>query len=189
MNKFFCKEKSTVIVKFKVKPVRFEVLNDNAKVYFFRELDNKFLNVKFNICHKGFYTMSEECESIDVLPIQIVKSNIQLPPIERNRFRDFKIVYNKNLMSTPARNFTFSGIIETGRNFNTYAYPIRLFILCHEVGHFFYAKEENADLYACKIFLENGYNPSSALYALTRVLNANINNKKRILNLFKNINS
>lgn len=189
MNKFFCEGKKTFDIQFTQPPLRVEIYNDEGKVYFFRELGGKFKKISVNICHKGFYRVSEDCDSIQKRELEKSTINAVLPPPDRDRMKPFVIVHNENLTSTPARNFTNKGVIETGKTFKHFPFPIRLFILCHEVGHFFYADEENADLYACKIFLENGYNKSTALYALTKVLKANIQNKKRVERLFSILKS
>lgn len=187
MNKFFCKGKCTVTVVFKNNPLRVDVVNDKNKIYFFRELGGKFKTISFNICHKGHYKISDDCESIEVNPIKIIPITITLPPPDRNREKPISFEYNDNLITTPARINTGTGRIELGRNFKKYPFPVRLFILCHEQGHFFYSKEEDADLYACKIYVNNGYNKSNALYSLTKVLHAGVKNKKRISELFKTL--
>lgn len=189
MNRFFCKDKSTVTVKFTEKPLRVEVYNDKGKVYFFRELGGKFETINFNICHKGHYTISEDCISIEVNPIKIFPVNVKLPPKDRNRFKEVTFEHNDSLIITPARINTKTGKIETGRTFKNFPFPVRLFILCHEVGHFFYSKEEDADLFACKLYVNNGYNKSNALYSLTKVLKTGLPNKKRVQELFNHLQS
>lgn len=189
MTKFYCSKKSTITVTFENPPIRVDVFNDNGKLYYFRELGGNFKTIKFNICHKGHYTISEDCVINEITDINIIPVNVVLPPPDRNREKEVSIVFNKNMTSTPARINTKTGVIEIGKRFKLFPFPIRLFILCHEVGHFFYSKEENADLYACKIYVDNGYNKSNALYSLTKVLSVNIQNEKRILELFKKIQS
>ena len=186
-DKFFAPGKCTVYVSFVHNPLRFELYDERGKVYFFRELGGKFGSIKFNICKKGFYRFSEPCIVNKIVPIEIKPFGVDLPPIDRDRAQSVKVVYNPDLKNTPARIFSKKGIIEVGPRFKTFPFPTRLFILCHEVGHLFYSQEEDADLYACKIFLENGYNKSSAFYALSRVLKINLRNKNRILKIFKHV--
>lgn len=188
-NKFYCNGKKTVYVKFPIKPIRLEVYNDNGKVYYFRELGGKFDSIKFNICHKGHYTLSENCIIDKIVDIEIYPIKVQLPAPDRNRMKPVKVVYNDSLILTPARIFSKQGVIEVGRKFKTFPFPIRLFILCHEEGHLLYADEFNADLYACKIYVDNGYNKSNALYALTKILKGGKRNTERILKLFKTLQS
>ena len=154
MTKFYCPKKSTVYVTFADNPIRFEVYNDNdkGKVYFFRELGGKFKELHFNICAKGHYIISEDCSSIEVKDIIIYEVKGELPPPDRSGFKPVKFVDNKDLITSPARTFRKTGVIEKGKNFYNYPYPVRVFILCHEIGHFFYKSEENADFFACKLF-------------------------------------
>jgi hypothetical protein len=81
------------------------------------------------------------------------------------------------------------GKIEVGSKFYTYDYCTRVFILLHEVGHFFYKKEPYCDLFAAKHFILKGYNNCTAMYSLSKVLNCSSGaNKERVLNLFNNLN-
>ena len=190
MTKLYCKGKCTVYVKFtESKPLRIEVLNDAGKVYYFRELNNNYNQIKFNICHAGHYKINPDCVIEKIVPIEIEKLNVVLPPFDRNKEKPVVFKYNPDLLTSPARIFTDKGIIETGRHFKSYPFPIRLFILCHEIGHFYYKGEENADLYACKLYVDNGYNKTNALYALTKVLRNSLNNEKRVKALFNILNS
>ena len=156
--------------------------------YFFRVLNKKFDTLKFNICHAGTY----HCEVgtiVKITGIEITPLSVILPAPDRNRFKEFKIIYNPNLDGTPARNFTGRGIIETGNTFKNHTFAVRVFILLHEVGHFFYKDETLCDLFAAKVFIDLGYNNSTAFYALSQVLNCNSDrNKKRVLILFNNLN-
>lgn len=187
ISKIYVPGKKTVYVTFPVPPIRFEVYDERGKLYYFRELGGKFDAVKFNICHKGHYTFSEPCIVEKITDIEIIPVNVELPPPDRNRMKPVSIVYNKSLLTTPARMFSHEGRIEVGPRFKKYPFPVRLFILCHELGHLLYKDEENADLYACKIYIENGYNKSNAFYSLSKVLKVNVRNENRILKMFKNL--
>lgn len=188
-NKFHCSGKKTVYVTFPFKPIRFEVYDDRGKLYYFRELGGKFNSVKFNICHKGHFTMSEDCVINKIVDIEIHKINEQLPAPDRDRMKPVKIVFNKDLLITPARINSKTGVIEIGPRFKNFPFPVRLFILCHEEGHLLYADEFNADLYACKLYVNNGYNKSNAFYALSKVLKETDQNYNRIQKLFKHLQS
>jgi hypothetical protein len=68
-----------------------------------------------------------------------------------------------------------------------YPIEVRLFILLHEVGHFYYSEEWKCDAYAAYHFLEWGCNPSQAFEALAGVLHDNKTNDDRINKIFKTI--
>jgi hypothetical protein len=151
-------------------------------------MGGKYTSIQFNINHKGTYKIDVDCIKIDVLPQTITPLNVTLPPKERDRMKHFKFVYNPDLKGTPARNYSIEGVIEYGDAFKALPFPVKLFVLCHEIGHFYYHTEKWADLYAAKIFVDNGYNLSTAIYSLTCVLNTNsARNEDRINSLFKNV--
>lgn len=188
MKNFTTIGKATVYVTFDKKPRSIKVYR-NGILYFFRELEGKYQSIKFNICHAGRYTTNVECKSIAIKPIEIEPLNFKLPKPQRNYFQPFRILKNNSLKSTPARHYYKIGVIEIGPVFFKFPHCIRLFILLHEVGHFYYKDEHLADAYAAKKFIENGYNNSSAMYALTRILtDCTQKNEKRILSLFKILN-
>jgi len=186
-NKFYCSKKSTVYVTFPNPPIRFEVYDDRGKVYFFRELGGKFNNIKFNICHKGHYTTSDPVVINKIVDIEIIPITAELPPVDRARMKKISIRYNKDLVHTPARIFTKQGVIEIGPKYKSFPFPTRLFILCHEEGHLLYSNEQDADIFALKNYVNNGYNKSSAIYAMTKVLKPSKGNTERILQQFKNV--
>jgi len=189
MIKFSVPERSTVRMKLLNVPVTFEVYDSNGNVYYFRHLSEKQNEIKFNIAHKGIYQTNVSFEKLQVTPIEIKLMDIELPPYQKNFATNYDFVRNDNLTGTPARNFYKKGIIEYGGDdFWKQPFPIRVFILCHELGHSYYHDEQLADLWGCQKFLKLGYNASSAYYALKDVLNyENPVNRKRILNLVKSI--
>lgn len=157
-------------------------------LYFFRDLDKKFNHIKINIKHKGVYNI-DNGKILNILPIEINKLSYNLPEPDRDRLKRFIIVKNYNLKGSPARNFTNKGVIEIGENFFKLPFPVRLYVLLHEVAHFFYESEINCDLWAAKKFIEMGYNNSTAFYALSKVLNCQSkSNEERIAILFNHLN-
>lgn len=157
------------------------------KPYFFRVLFKKYPSIKFNLCHPGSYSMTAgKVEKI--APIEIQKFNYKLPAHDRERMKFFEFRKNPTLTGSPARNFTKTGIIETGTKFPHYPFAVRLFILLHEIGHFYYFDETNADAWAAKTFIDMGYNESTALYSLSNVLNfETTRNKDRITTMLANV--
>lgn len=190
MRNFEVKEKATVTVTLSKMPGVLKVMRGSL-LYFFRELTGRMKDadgvIKINILHPGSYTLSHEAESIKVEPIRIHPLPFPLPPKDRDLFKSFEVVYNPDLKNTPARNFTGHGIIEVSPQFKKLPHFIQEFIMLHEVGHFYYKDEINADLYALKKYIEKGYNNSGAYYSLTKVLRPTEANKKRIDNLYKHL--
>ena len=177
---------STVILALPGQCVRVNVFF-NGQLYFFREIQGKHSEIKFNLVHPGKYEVNKG-EVKQILPIQITPLDFTMPEPDRNRMKEYKIIHNPTLQGTPARNFTKTGLIETGVNFWKFPFPVRLFILLHEIGHFYYSDETNCDLFAAKTFVKMGYNNSTAYYSLSKVLHPSEKNNERLKQLFKHLN-
>lgn len=184
---------STIKVKFtRPLPERVNITfyNREGDIFFFRELGGKYDEIKVNIPMPGIYEIDngyiDEIKPIEISPI--IK-NIQLPEHERTPEQGIKTTFTRNdSIYSPARIFRKSGRIEKGPKWYNLPYSLRLFILLHEHGHFYYRTEWKCDLFALYHFLKMGYNESSAIYSLTRILNENNpENKDRILKLFKTL--
>jgi hypothetical protein len=187
---------STVYIKFPVKdingnaiplPRRFCVLDNECKLYFERFLNGKTPRIKFNIPNEGNYQIITPCDIVKIVSIEIPNLSISLPPFERDRVKDIKIICNPDLTGTPARIFSFDGIIEKGRELYRYPKPMRVFFLLHEVGHLYYKTEKFCDLFALVHFLQMGYNMSTAMYCLTNVLKRTPQNNERVVYIYNHL--
>lgn len=209
------KKPCTVYIKFTGNnPQAFRLTHDEHGLYFFRDLQGKIPRIKFNLCHAGVYESTTPFEVVKVVPIEIPETLPGLPPYERNDIKDFTIIDNPQLVGSPARVFAKQGIIERGINFYKLPKPVRVFILLHEVGHFFYGitpdkvakanqmsdpdgreyikyhrneSEKKCDLFALIHYLNMGYNRSMAFYSLSQVLSRSQDNINRLKTLFNNI--
>lgn len=181
------KERSTIYLRLPGKPDRVDAFYQNGQLHFFRFINGKYDKIKFNLTRPGMYNITDgEIEKI--VPIEIEPLNIILPEPDRDRLKPYKIVYNPNLKGTPARNFTLKGIIEYGDKFKALPYPVRVFILLHEVGHFHFKNETLCDLFAAREYIKAGFNNSVACYSLLNVLNRNSpENMERCRVLFDNL--
>jgi hypothetical protein len=174
------KNPSTVFVSFENPPRRFEVRDKDNYLYYERFLNGKTPRIKFNIPNIGTYNFTTPCKIEKITPIQINNLLVDMPPFERNRVKDIEIIDNPSLVGTPARIFSFDGVIEKGRNLYKYPKPMRVFFLLHEIGHLFYKTEKYCDLFATVHFLQMGYNTSTAMYCLTNVLKRTPDNANRV---------
>jgi hypothetical protein len=167
-------------------PRRFVIYNSRGDIYFFRDLTENNRTIKVNIKHSDIYTTNADA-FYSVGPFEQTFVNSDIPDFEKFFYSGkFKFRFNPNLKGTPARHFYKKNIIETGPNFYKYPFPIRVFILCHEVAHCFYSDEMKADTFACLLYIKNGYNKSMALHSLTDVLNMkSTQNRERVNNLIK----
>jgi hypothetical protein len=89
---------------------------------------------------------------------------------------DIKVERVPFIERTPARIFVRgnkAGTIQINEQmFKGLSQPTRMFILLHELGHYYFATEHLADSFALYHYLNLGYNFSSAQKALTKVLKA-----------------
>ena len=205
----------TVYIKFTgALPNFFKLSGAKHGLYYFRDLQGKFPRIKFNICHADIYNSETPFDVVKVVPIELPETLPTLPAYERNEIKDFVIIDNPELTGSPARVFAKDGVVERGREFYNHPKPIRVFILLHEIGHFFYGltdgdyikaeqmsdsegrdylkrkrneSEKKCDLFALTHYLQMGYNRSMAFYSLSRVLSRSQDNVNRLKSLFKNI--
>lgn len=129
---------------------------------------------KVNIPELGHYYFSDSPTLIK--PIEYNKKDIQLPKKERNDTTPFDfdlIIKREDIGKSPARIFRQYGIIETGDNFENMNVQERMFILLHEIGHFYYQTESKCDTFAAKYYLLLGYNPSQAVNCLIKTFTKN----------------
>lgn len=167
--------------------------DERGRLWYFRP-NIKAGHFKINVPNVGQYFI-KGAKVEKVLPLQKTVHNIVLPPYERQGNPPVKAVYQKrDIGKTPAKIYAKHGVVFVGDRFNLLPPPVRLFILMHEAGHRYYSTEHFCDLYALKCFLDAGYNGSTALFALSRVLETNGQNKQRnaanierIKQLFQNI--
>lgn len=205
----------TVYVKFiGTLPNRFTMYHDKHGLYYFRDLQGKAPRIKFNLCHPGKYTSSTNFEIVKIVPIEIPENLPDFPKYDRDEIKDFTIVDNPLLQGSPARIFAKTGVIEKGKNFYKLPKPLRVFILLHEIGHFFYGVtnkdiekaekmsvfegkeflrqkrqegEKKCDAFALIHYLQMGYNRSMAFNALSTILHRSQNNIDRVKHLLNNI--
>lgn len=179
---------STIRIRFtETMPRLFKMFNSKGQLYYFRNLDGKTPRIKFNIPDPDTYTTEQPIEVVKVSKIEIPDKLPILPPAERDRLKKSEVKVNPTLKGTPARIFTETGLIEVSPEFLKLPPAIKLFLLIHEEGHYFYKSEEYCDLYALVNFIRMGYNRSTGYYALSRVLSRSEQNMKRIDEIFKQI--
>ena len=164
----------------------FELRDATGSIAHFRYVSG-IPRIKFNMIHTGVYFSNLPFKLLKLGPVEIPTRLPELPPAQRDRWKETVFAYNPELSGTPVRIFTETGLVEYGSAFLTYPPPIRMFLLLHEVGHYFYLDESACDLWAMVNYLRMGYNRSMAYYALSHVLSRSNDNIQRIRNMFNNI--
>ncbi len=189
----YIENNSTVYVQFPTPPLEFQLIrsmNGVEELEYERHLNGRTNRIKFNVVIGGDFLTNVECTIVKVVPIEIPELNIELPPFERDRIKNvdvIEVVKNWELKGTPARIHTASGVIELGQDMYKYTKPMRVFFILHELGHFYYSTEKYCDLFALVFFLKLGYNMSTAMYCLTKVLRHNPANVERVLFIYNKL--
>lgn len=143
--------------------------------------------IRANITCEGLFEILPPPQRYRIKEIQRFCKDFSLPKQELNVdiepiFRD-----NFNLQNTPACCYQKDGIIEFSSGFYNMPYYVRCFIICHELGHFFYNDEQKTDLYSLKHYLNYGFNPCLALNSMAYYLNWNKENIERYNNVYRKI--
>lgn len=188
-NKITIDFPSTVYIRFMTEmPKLFCCITGNTGIVeYFRYLDGRTPRMKFNLVPSADYYCNVPFEVLKIVPVEIPDLP-SLPPPERDRYSgEPEVVYDASWTVSPASNFTQDNRIIVGPAWKNLIPPIRLFILLHEGGHFFYATEEHCDLYAFVNFMRMGYNKSTAYYSLAKVLRKSPSMVQRIKILFNTI--
>lgn len=150
-------------------PEYLEIRNAQGKVFYFRYIKGSEDQIKININKPGDYTANFDADAT-VTELQISQPVRKLPTKERDLRTELQI-QKKNLEGTPARIYAKFGILQYDeKQFENLPIPCKVFIMLHEIGHFFYSTEWKTDTFALYHFCELGYNPSNAFYTLTKIL-------------------
>jgi hypothetical protein len=145
----------------------------------FYEKKNLGEGIYFNL-PKGEYITECKLNKIGFINYSLPK----LPPKQKqNKIGKFKINVSEN--PNKASIYINSGKIIIDKNIVNKNKYVWVFILLHELGHYFYFNEHYCDLFASRIMLKNGYNPSQIASAIDEGLSSNSNHRK--LTLFKKV--
>lgn len=117
-------------------------------------------------------------------PLEIVNKTIELPTPDRNKEVGLEGIFFDDSSNSPARIYTNEKTILVNKKFFEYPIEVRMFILLHEIGHFFYTEEWKCDTFAAYHFLKMGFNPSQAFESLAGVLHPSERNDERIKNIY-----
>lgn len=169
----------------KIQP--FGVKQDVLDVCVYSENGDIFYN---HFTKDGTYNLPKGVHYIDADYIEITEpKKYQIKPLpKRQRFinkpKSIKIVSGNNPNKCSINKEL--GLIIYDRDFFSGINEIqKLFILSHELGHYYYSDEHLADLYAAHAMLKMGYNPSQIAKALTDTASHFANNRKELM-IFEN---
>lgn len=178
----------TIYIRFTAEmPTRFELYGEKLGLYYFRNLPKGTPRIKMNIVDPDTYMANVPFEITKTVAVETPAQYPELPPAERDRYKQVSFVYDPTLVGTPAAIYTETGVIVHSAEYYTLPRPIRLFIDLHEQGHLFYYTEEYCDLWALISYLRMGYNRSMAYYTLREILGVSQGNIHRMNTLLKKI--
>jgi hypothetical protein len=154
----------------------FTVYEPDGKIFYSSDFVDKIANGKkheFNL-PAGIYKYDGSFIKLD-RPVPV--KNIALPQKERNIIRKR---YNIEFGDNPNKCTIFyaKGLILFDNSFKNKPLYIKYAIYYHELGHHFYKTEAKADLYAAKMMLDKGFNPSQIGMASINTLSNNSFDRK-----------
>ena len=149
----------------------------NGTLFYFAKAD-KFFNLP-----KGKYKISG---SYDVLPFRLPDVSINFHEPEKNvKFSGIKKIVFADNANKCSVDINKGLVIFDKKFYKTLKKHEFLFIIYHEIGHYFYYKEKYCDDFATACLLNTGYNPSQlfnvskkTLFSTTRKLH-NYNSLKK----------
>jgi hypothetical protein len=162
--KFIVKEKSGFSTFDKV----VKISDNNGMLFYFKE--NRNGKLVFNL-PKGIYNTDNNLFKSKFVKHKIY--NLPSPNSIKKLPKKFKILYINNPHKCSVNNRTHT--IYFDNSFRNVPKPIKMYILLHEVGHYFYSgqgqkSEIYCDLFSANEMLKIGFNPSQIKWAQSGTL-------------------
>lgn len=134
-------------------------------------IKKKYFFVKFPYIERN---INFTTEGADVIKQSLIKNRfkeIHLPAKEKKpmvvKVNKYKYIPSWH---SPASIDVKKGLIVYNKRFTTFSEAKRIFIIQHEIGHFFYKTEKYCDLFATKQLLSEGFGKSQCLEVLRNTL-------------------
>jgi hypothetical protein len=165
-------EPATIELYFNTPPECVYISDLSGDIHYFRlnVLEPKIV-INANITVAGDYIVEPAPNGYVVKKLKKFTRNFTLQKQELNVEKEPVFIYKETLTGTPARCFQDTGIIEYSGQFMRLPYYVRCFILCHELGHFYYNTEHLADEFAIYHYCNGmGFNPCCALSSINDYL-------------------
>lgn len=114
-------------------------------------------------------------------------TGIYSSPSGKIKLRFAKILRDEagNPVYTPARVDVYKPYIEASHSLRQYTVAMRMFILCHEYGHYLHHSFDEllADRAGVELYLKAGYPRSEAYYALSDILRDDVEGNQRLASM------
>jgi len=154
---------------------KIEIVDEFGKIFYQHKPDDGFFNLPKGIC----FTNSTIFRTIKPISYKLPK----LPEPDRRGTTTPTISIEPN--PNTASIYLDSGkIVIDAEKWKSFGRLQREYILLHEIGHFQYDSEKNADTFAMVEMLKIGYNPSQIFTAIATTLRLNDDNLKRCKHIF-----
>lgn len=156
-----------------------------AEIYDFEKKPFYFFqpqNGNFNLPKGKYYTNNIVSRLQKPLNYKLLK----LPKKNRNDLKNVFLTVKKNEATASILLHSGEIIVDKDKFFN-FGKMQKDSIFLHEIGHFFYDSEENADLFAANEMLKMGYNPSQLITSRASTLRDTELNEKRCFSLLDKV--
>jgi hypothetical protein len=164
------------------KPVR--IYESKRSKLFYLHSGNPKGNFYFNLPKGNYFTMNE----IKPLKKPVFVSIPKLPKKEKKQSLpdSIKVYYLEN--PNKASIITSINTIQVDPKILKLSLPSIVFVLFHELGHYFYKDEKKCDLFAAVQMLKRGFNPSQCGIAIDSSLSdLSFERKLCLINKMKNL--
>lgn len=155
----------------------FEIFEPDGKLFYSSDFTDHIKNGKileFNL-PPGKYKYNGNFIKLN-FPVPV--KNITLPKFERNyKKKRYEIIWGNN--PNKCTIFYNEGIILFDNSLKSKPLYVKYAIYFHELAHHRYKTEKFADLYAAKMMLEKGFNPSQIGLTVLGTLSDTVNNEDR----------
>ena len=142
----------------------FEILDRWGNIFYSDEFTNEISEgkvLKFNL-PKGNYKYDGYFIKLQN-PVSQPVINLPKPDRNYNHGKLYKILFKPNPNKCTIDHVSYTIIFDV--RFKEAPVYVIYYIYFHELGHTYYSKEENADLYATKMLLELGFNKTQIALA------------------------
>jgi hypothetical protein len=156
------------------------IIYDHRKKIFYSHLGNSNGLFYFNLPKGVYYTNN----SLGWLKEPLKDNLPQLPKREKfipipKQFKDLKIRIGRNPNKASISVYTNKILVDD--KILSLPLPNIIFVLFHEIGHFYFHSEKSCDLYAARQMLKLGFNPSQCGTAIIGTLSEHAENRKQCL--------
>lgn len=166
-----------------------QAVGTSGGTWYYRFVDEPIVRINLPVHPERIIVVSVGRKIASILQSKLTPPSIPhvYPQSAKRPYHIDQVRFEQNLgYPGPARMFTNRPVIEYNpKKIASMPEPIKRFVLLHELGHQYHDDEQKTDAWAFINFINMGWLPSQATYALIHVLGRTPDNVARMLHLNK----